>query len=154
MTSRWYARLLALGLALAVALAVVGKVDADAVGRMPQAKLERTARYVARHGGIRGSCYGCATPRMQRLVFELVERAFPRGSKAWAICVTARESGANPGAISASGDYGVGQIHVALWRQFSAWRLTHDPVYSVVAFRRLAAAGANRQPWSGGRYSC
>jgi len=124
------------------------------VAGMSQKKLEVEARRVARHGGILGTCSGCATPRMQRLSLELVMRAFPPGSKAWAVCVTMRESGANPGAISPSHDFGLGQIHVAAHPQFSAWRLTHDPVYSTRAFVQLSQRGRKRQPWEGGRYAC
>jgi len=149
------ARVLAVGLVVAVVAAIIvdgGK--ADRVRRMPQAQLERVARHVARHGGIRGSCYGCATPYMRRLSLELVWRAFPAWSRQWAVCITLREAGANPGAVSPTSDYGLGQIHVAAHPEFSAWRLTHDPVYSARAFRVLAEGGRVRHPWDGGRWPC
>jgi len=141
-------------LAMVIGLVFTRAASGDTVRRMSQPRLEHTARYVAQHGGVRGSCLGCATQRMRRLALELVWRAFPRRSRQWAVCIVLRESGANPGAVSPSHDFGLAQIHTAVWRQFSSWRLTHDPVYSVAAFRQLSHAGHNRQPWNGGRYAC
>jgi hypothetical protein len=121
---------------------------------LSQRVLERTARHVARHGGVLGSCYGCATPYMRVLSVELVARAFPPASRLWAVCVVGRESGGNPGSISRTRDYGLPQIHVAAHPEFSAWLLTHDPVYSAKAFVRLSQHGRHRAPWEGGRYAC
>jgi len=151
-TSRLSAWLLAAGLAVAVCVAVAARATADPVRRMPQTQLERTARHVAVHN--HRSCYGCASLRMKRLAAELVWRAFPPRSREWGLCVAIRESGLNFAAVSPDNDFGIAQIHTALWRQFDARRLVTDPVYSVASFVRLSDHGRNRQPWGGGRYAC
>lgn len=156
MTSRRVAWLLALALALVVmfAIGVRAAAGSDTVRRMPQHQLEHQAQHLARHGGVTGTCAGCATLRMRQLSLELVYRAFPPRARNWAVCIVLRESAANPGAISPSHDFGLAQIHVAVHPQFNAWRLTHDPVYSVQAFYRLSRAGHDRGPWAGGTYPC
>jgi hypothetical protein len=176
------ARLLAIALAVAVlaALATIGQDSPPATavggghpgaaadpGRQPrhlarrpgvagmtQPVLERTARYVARHGGIRGSCYQCASAYMQRLSYELVGRAFPPGRKGWAICIVAHESGGNPGAVSPSGALGLSQILPTAHPEFDRWALVRDPVYQTRAFVRLSRIGTVRSPWDGQGYRC
>lgn len=118
--------------------------------------LHAQARHVALHGGITGSCAGCATPQMQYLARRLViERFSHAGSDAvrWALCVVNRESGFNPGAInSQSGAAGLFQFlgHP----QYSYWSLTHDPVYQVNAAWALSHGARDRSPWYGGNYNC
>lgn len=148
------------------------KPAADRVDRLPTRALEREARTVALHGGIRCHTVGvgaeCATPYMRRLVRELVERRLrPYGSYAlaWGLCVVGRESGFNPAAVSHTDDHGAGQLHRSdhRWVDYGriAWQTdvsptgwAGDPVYSVAVFVRLSRGGANRDPWTGGRYRC
>lgn len=125
----------------------------EAVTQVKAPNLEATARYVANHGGITGSCYGCATPRMRGLVAQLIIKRF--GSYAGrALCFARRESGLNPGAISASDDHGAFQVHRASYHPFDYWRLDHDPVYSVAIGWVVSDHGTNWGPWAGGRYAC
>jgi hypothetical protein len=117
-------------------------------------QLERLGRRVAAHGGVRSSRYGDTTPLMRAISLTLVARAFPARTRPWALCIVLRESGANPGAISKSHDYGLAQIHVAVHPEYDAWRLTHDPGYSARSFAKLSRKGRDRQPWRGGKYAC
>jgi len=121
---------------------------------MSQGQLERTARRVATHGGVTGSCYGCATRYMQLLADELIVREFPAWSEGWAVCVVERESGFNPGAVNwQSGATGLSQIEPQFHPEFNRWRLK-DPVYATHAFGKLSRWGRDRSPWAGGGYSC
>ena len=137
-------------------VALVGQTAAQAERSSTQASLEVRARWTAQHGGITGSCYGCATGSMKSLASQLVVKQFSRaGSSAvrWALCVVRRESGFNPGAInSSSGASGLFQFlgHP----QYSNWMLTHDPVGQVRAAWQLSHGAQDRSPWYGGGYSC
>lgn len=148
------------------------KSTADRVDRLPTRLLEREARKVALHGGIRCHTIGvgarCATPYMRRLVRELVERRFRvygRYALAWGVCVAGRESGFNPAAISATDDHGVGQLNrpshqwvdygrIAWATDVSPTGWAGDPVYSVAVFAKLSRGGRNRDPWARGAYHC
>jgi hypothetical protein len=116
-------------------------------------QLERLGRRVAAHGGVRSSRYGDATPLMRRISLVLVARAFPARTRPWALCIVLRESGANPGAISVSHDYGLGQLHRGLW-PVNIWRQLRDPGYGARAFALVSEHGRRRWPWDGGRYRC
>jgi len=121
-----------------------------------QTSLEAQARYVALHGGITGTCAGCATYRLQSLDRQLIAKQFSRaGSDAvrWALCVANRESGYNPGAINSSSG-AAGLFQFLGHPQYSYWRLTHDPVYQVRAAWQLSHGARDRSPWYGGGYSC
>ena len=114
------------------------------------AKLAKQARYVASHGGVTGTCHGCATPRMQSLVRQLVAARFaPAGASrvATALCVVRGESGFNPGAISHTGDYGVFQINALTWRNTYDWGRILDPVYNVNVGWAMSKHGTYWYPW-------
>jgi hypothetical protein len=143
--------------ALAALSGVAGQTTAQAERDGFQiSTLHRQARFHALHGGIQGSCYGCATYRMKWLSRRLIiERFSTAGSDAvrWSLCVVRRESGFNPGAVnSSSGASGLFQFlgHP----QYSHWMLTHDPVGQVQAAWELSHRGRDRSPWYGGGYSC
>ena len=136
------------------AKAVLRPWSCHSIPCMSQPKLERTARRVATHGGVAGSCYGCATHYMKLLADELVVREFPGWSEGWAVCVVERESGFNPGAVNwQSGATGLSQIEPQYHPEFNRWRLK-DPVYGTHAFGRLSRWGRDRSPWAGGGYAC
>jgi hypothetical protein len=130
------------------------------VGQTAQAERESSlhfqARKVALHGGIKGSCYGCATYRMKslsrRLVIEQFSQAGPDAVR-WSLCVVGRESDFNPGAINSSSG-AAGLFQFLGHPQYSYWKLTHDPVYQVRAAWQLSRHARDRSPWYGGGYSC
>jgi len=118
--------------------------------------LHAQARYHAMHGGIQGSCYGCATYRMKSMSRRLVIERFSSagsGAVSWALCVVGRESGFNPGAINSSSG-AAGLFQFLGHPQYSYWRLTHDPVYQVQAAWQLSHHARDHSPWYGGGYSC
>lgn len=91
---------------------------------------------------------------------------FPTAAQPKARCIILRESGGNPDAISATGDYGLFQINRAA-HQTNFQNRYHVPFYpnilSVSYNARYARylydyykrAGMNPfTPWNGGRYSC
>jgi Transglycosylase SLT domain len=130
------------------------------VGQTAQAErsqsLEYKARWTARHGGITGSCWGCATSKMQWQSRALVIKQFSRaGSDAvrWALCVVRRESGFNPGAINSSSG-AAGLFQFLGHPQYSYYLLTHDPVYQVRAAWQLSNGARTRSHWYGGGYNC
>ena len=132
------------------------------------AKLAKQARYVASHGGVTGTCHGCATPRMQSLVRQLVAARFaPAGAGAvsTATCLVIAESGLNPGAISRTGDYGIPQMNRRTWESvYPEWwqpargfrYLIFDPVFAVSAMWSMSRHGTDWHPWTGtwGRGMC
>lgn len=102
---------------------------------------------------------------MRRLTYELVDRAFPAAARAWAHCVTGRESGDNPAALSPTGDHGVAQINYVTHTWIDRGRIAYesagsrtgwasDVLYSVALFVRVSDGGAYRSPWWGGGYAC
>lgn len=163
---------LVVSLVLAVAMLTVPAAIAasqDHVDRLTAAQLRHEAVKVATHGGIKCATHGqgayCATTYMKRLTAELVERSVPAASRAWALCVTGRESGFNPAAISTTGDHGVGQINYATHTWIDTGRITYpsrasptgwasDVLYSVALFDRVSHDGSYRSPWAGGSYRC
>lgn len=134
------------------------------------------ARHLAQHGGVLssapGASWGKAMPAMKRLSARLIEIWFrPAGYAAVekALCISQREAGFNPGAISSSGDYGLPQANFAAHHdtydfgpsRFSAHAIAApansrllDPVYGVAVFWRLSDHGTDWHPWDGGRYPC
>lgn len=116
------------------------------VAGMPLAKLAAEAGRAARHGGVRGRCFGCATHWMKLLSSALIARAFPSWSRGWAECVVSHESGWNPGAISTKDDYGLPQFHLGLW-PVDERRLLVDPAYAARSFARISVWGKVRWPW-------
>lgn len=125
--------------------------------------LEADARWLARHGGITGTCNGCATPRMMSLAKALVIQKFiRRGSVVLrqALCYVRHESGFNPGALNRTySDWryqaaGLAQIEVRWHPEYVRAKLLTDPVYAVNAFWRLSRGGRDWGPWQGGGYSC
>jgi hypothetical protein len=147
--------LLLLVFAVAVGLIVAARAYGAAPDprKLPQARLERLARNVARHGGVTGTCAGCATHYMKLLSDELVVRAFPAWSEDWAVCVVYHESGFNPGAVSPKGALGLSQILPTAHPEFHRARL-RDPVYNVRSFAHLSRLGRRRGPWRGQGYVC
>src|SRR5262247_4151157 len=102
-TERRQMRILAIAAACAAIAVLVSPAHAEHYGR--GRTLHAQARYVALHGGIRSSCYGCATNYMKslsrRLVIERFSWAGPEAVR-WALCVVGRESDFNPGAVNSS----------------------------------------------------
>lgn len=132
------------------------------------AGLAAEARTVALHGGVIGSCHGCATVRMQQLARRLVITRFADsgpGAVQTALCIVGHESGFNPGAISSTGDYGLPQMnyvahhgdHSEWWAPARGFRyLIFDPVYAVGAMWAMSARGRDWSAWTGtyGRGMC
>ena len=147
-------RLLLVVVAAGALVLAPGALGRDRVDRLPQSTLEHQAELVVTTGGVICRRHGCATPYMRRLVRELIERAFPVSARSWALCVSRRESGYNPGAISPTSDYGVAQIHLASHPWVNGQRLLVDPVYAVAVFVHLSRHGTERSPWYGGSYRC
>lgn len=121
--------------------------------------IEQQARWLALHGGVTGTCHGCATPRMRQLVRRLVVRRFTRAGRAavrTALCIVKGESGFNPGAISRTDDWGVFQIHRPTWGRSYDWRRILDPVYGVGVGWAMSSRGRDWTPWTGtyGRGAC
>jgi hypothetical protein len=133
-----------------------GSATTKRIDAMTQKQLEAEARYVAVHGGVICTRWGCATPYMKRLSRELVYRQFRRtGTERWALCVVERESGFNPGAVSRTNDHGLAQFNAPSWSHlYDMRRLKRDPVYAVKSFFRLSGGGRSTSPWRGGGYSC
>jgi hypothetical protein len=115
------------------------------------------ARWLAQHGGVRSSRYGDATPHMKQLVRALIRQTFrPAG---WAAvreaeCLSRREAGWNPAAVSPSDDHGAFQAHRPAHPQFDYARISVDPAYSVWVGWIISDHGTNWSPWNGGVYSC
>lgn len=135
-----------------LALSVVLADPAD--GREPPpiipAKIAKEARWLAKHGGVTGSCHGCATPRMKQLVTELILARFrPQGAavQRLALCIANGESGLNPGAISSTSDYGVFQINRPSWGRTYDWSRILDPVYNIGVGWAMSQRGSNWHPW-------
>jgi hypothetical protein len=108
------------------------------------ASIAAQARWLARHGGVTGTCAGCATQRMQNLSYALVAQQFqPAGWQAvqHAVCIVRHESQGNPGAVnSSSGAAGLSQIELQWHPDLRRYNLL-DPVDAVMAFWRLTRHG-------------
>lgn len=131
-------------------------------------QLAKAARYEAKHGGVLCSRYACATAKMKWLVKKLIILRFaPTGASATGIvvCLARAESGLNPGTISATDDWGVGQInrpahgsdHPEWWRPHAGFRYAVlDPVYNVGIMWSMSKRGTSWSPWTGtwGRGMC
>lgn len=146
------------GIALACALAMcsigVGRGEAvTSVKNPPAQTLEAQAAYTAAHGGVTGTCYGCATGQMKTLVARLIAKRFG-GAASRALCFARRESGLNPAAISRSDDHGAFQINRPTHPQFNYGRMQRDPAYGVWAGWVVSDHGTDWGPWSGGAYAC
>lgn len=121
--------------------------------------LASQARWVARHGGVTGTCAGCATRRMRALSYALVaERFRPLGSRVvqHALCIVRHESGGNPGAVNGS-SYAAGLSQVEpFWHRVLPRLNFLDPVDGVAAFWYLTSHGrdfySNYDRWA--RYRC
>lgn len=126
---------------------------------MTDKRLAEHARYVALHGGIQGSCYGCATPYMKALMDRVYEARFrPAGAYAvtMAKCLMHRESQGNPGAISRTGDYGGPQFnYLAHHSSHPEWfsprfgfrYAVFDPWYGALQMWSLSHGGTSWSPW-------
>jgi hypothetical protein len=136
---------------LSVTITVGQASSSTRVERMSQRVLEREARKVAVHGGVTGSCWGCATPYMKRLSYELIDRAFSSSYRSWAHCIVNRESGYNPGAVSRTDDHGLPQFNRPSHSWINYTKVKRDPPYAVACFVRLSRGGSNQGPWG---YSC
>lgn len=150
---------------LALAMCSAAGSGATSVSSATTNALARQARWLTTHGGVIGTCAGCATLRLRSLSKALVVERFSRAGAeplAWALCVVGHESGFNPGAVNASsGAAGLSQTEVNWHHEFSDdgrghgyFRLTHDPAYAVAAMWRLSRGARDRTPWTGGGYSC
>lgn len=122
--------------------------------------LAHKARFVALHGGITGSCYGCATAHMKHLMDRIYSKRFSSaGSYAQAIakCLMHSESGANPGAISSTGDFGGPQMnYVAHHGSHPDWfqpgrgfkYLIFDPWLGASEMWAMSSGGRSWSPWA------
>lgn len=136
-------------------LAIIGQT-AQAEKNVIPVTVAKQARWVAQHGGIIGSCYGCATSRMKLLSEQLIHYRFrARGEYVVQkmICISRRESGDNPGAVN-SQSRAAGLFQFLGHSQFNSWLLLHDPVYAVNAAWSLSDGGTNFHPWDGGSHPC
>lgn len=122
--------------------------------RISDRTLERASLRAVRHHRILSTRWGDATPWLRNVARELVERAFIGDNRRWALCVVERESGFNPGAISATDDHGLAQIHRTAHPWINVNRARVDPPYAVRTFVALSDHGRNRSPWNGGNYVC
>lgn len=143
------------------------KLNKEKLRFLPE-KLVRDTRWLAQHGGVTGTCSGCATARMKQLVKALIVARFaPIGASATRtiLCLAENESDFNPGAISDSKDWGVGQInrpshepdHPSWWRPHAGFkRAVLDPVYNVGIMFAMSKRGTSFTPWTGtyGRGMC
>ena len=98
-------------------------------------------------------CYPL-TPTQEAVTF------FPPSTRTKASCIIRRESGGNPNAVSATGDYGLFQInraaHAANFyrlyhKQFTTYALHTD--YNA-RYARYLYDVAGWSPWNNGRYPC
>ena len=136
------------------------KLNKEKLRSLPE-KLVRDARWLAQHGGVTGTCSGCATVRMKQLVKALIVARFaPVGVSATQtiLCLAENESDFNPGAISDSKDWGVGQInrpshepdHPSWWRPHAGFKhAVLDPVYNVGIMFAMSKRGTSFTPWTG-----
>lgn len=130
--------------------------------------LAAQARYLASHGGSTGPCHGCATPTMKRVARRVIRLRFaPAGERAadTAVCIVGAESGFNPAAVSATGDYGLPQVnyvahhdsHPEWWLRRGPFRIRlFDPVYAAGVMWSMSSAGTDWSAWTGtyGRGQC
>lgn len=121
------------------------------------------ARYVAQHGGIKGTGVWQATPRMISLSKALIIQRFMEAGQfatRYALCIVRHESGFNPGALNLTySDWrrqaaGLAQIEVYWHPEYDRAKLLTDPAYAVNAFWRLSRGGSDWSAWRGGGYSC
>ncbi len=136
------------------------KLNKEKLRSLP-GKLARDARWLAQHGGVTGTCSGCATARMKQLVKALIIARFaPVGPSATqtVLCLAEKESDFNPGAISDTNDWGTGQInrpfhesdHPSWWRSHAGFkRAVLDPVYNVGIMFAMSKRGTSWTPWTG-----
>jgi hypothetical protein len=132
-------------------------------------KLAHDARALAQHGGVTGTCHGCATQRMQSLSRRLVVARFQASTNpravSTALCIVRAESGFNPGAISRTDDWSLAQInrpthqheHPGWWRPRLGFRVAlFDPVFAVGVMWAMSHRGTSWSPWTGsyGRGIC
>lgn len=127
--------------------------------------LAKQARHVALHGGILGTCHGCATAQMKQLMERVyVSRFADTGAYAQrvAVCVMKAESGGNPGAISGTDDYSGSQFnydahhnqHPEWYRPGRGFRyLIFDPWLSASQMWAMSKRGTDWTPWRT-RYGC
>ena len=85
---------------------------------------------------------------------------FPPSARTKAACIIKRESGGNPDAVSATGDYGLFQINAA------AHAANFQRRYGVSFYGNIRKVSYNARyarylydvagwtPWNGGRYAC
>lgn len=157
-------RLIALSL---VALSLAGSGQASTTSESWQ-HLAKQARHVALHGGITGTCHGCATAKMQDLMARLYEARFASSggyAQRTAVCLMKAESGGNPGAISSTGDYGGLQANKqAHGAKHPEWYLPgrgfayliFDPGYGAGQMWAMSQGGTSWTSWTGtfGRGIC
>ena len=136
------------------------KLNKEKLRFLPE-KLMRDTRWLAQHGGVTGTCSGCATVRMKQLVKALIVARFaPVGASATqtALCLAENESDFNPGAISDTNDWGTGQInrpshepdHLSWWRPHAGFKhAVLDPVYNVGIMFAMSKRGTSFTPWTG-----
>lgn len=136
------------------------KLNQEKLRFLPE-KLVRDTRWLAQHGGVTGTCSGCATVRMKQLVKALIVARFaPVGVSATQtiLCLAENESGFNPGAISDTKDWGVGQVnrpshepdHLSWWQPHAGFKhAVLDPVYNVGIMFAMSKRGTSFTPWTG-----
>lgn len=141
---------------LALAVIVIAALAGPAQSASPE-KNAAAARHEAKTGGILGRGWGQATPRMKLLARKvIVDRFAPAGQYAVnkALCYATRESGLNPGAVSRTGDHGLGQINYYAHHRTYDFARIYDPVYNAGVMWAMSAGGTRWGPWAGGTHSC
>jgi hypothetical protein len=152
-------------LLIVVTLAIFVTPASATTEREPQHDLALEARRVALHGGITGSCYGCATPLMKKLMRQVYRARFKSRGSETAVCLMMAESGGNPGAVSSGGDHGGpqmnrsahGRAHPEWWRPGRGFRyLIFDPWYGASEMWAMSGGGRWWTAWTGtyGRGMC
>lgn len=119
------------------------------------------ARSIALHGGITGTCHGCATDKMKALMVRVYQERFRESGPAaqrTAICLMQDESGGNPGAISVTEDFGGPQMNKAAHgRTHPSWYqpgrgfsyLIFDPWYGASMMWAMSKGGTDWTQWTG-----
>lgn len=147
---------------LAIILASFFVVVSGALAKTKRVhSVAKAAQYEATHGGILSHTpeisWGKATPHMKELTRALVYLKFKKAGAyvtRKALCIVHREAGDNPGAVSATEDYGPAQVNKPSHPKYDYYRMINDPVYGVNVFWQVSDHGKNFHPWDGGKYPC
>jgi hypothetical protein len=130
------------------------QAHSERVDRLPTAVIAKEAKKVVKNGGTYSVRHGDCSPYLKRLVYELVQRAFPTWSRGWALYVVERESGFCPGAVNTIYSAWDQQAKgLAQWvpdtqpEWINYKRLVGDPWYAVRVFVVTSNHGKKQGPW-------